>query len=283
MRRFLKWIGYGLGGIIGLIIVAAFGMYFVGRSKLARTYTPGRHLSSVTRDTLAIARGGHVMRIHGCQSCHGNDLEGKVFLDIPPFLAVASNLTPGRGGVGGRFKVADWDRAIRHGLRSDGTALVAMPFQLFSHMSDEDVGPLIAFLQALPPMDNELPRSKVRPLGNIMIALMSEADIRGGGPAPPVTSPPLGTAEYGRYLASHTCVECHGRDLKGGKHPDPSGPLGPPLTPLAAWSLDMFATAVRTGVIPGRPPLRDYMPWKYFSGMTDDEVRSLHEYIKTIR
>jgi len=40
---------------------------------------------------------------------------------------------------------------------------------------------------------------------------------------------------------------------------------------------------VRTGVIPGRPPLSDYMPWKYFSGMTDNEVRSLHEYIKTIR
>ncbi|MGH9897078.1 MAG: c-type cytochrome, partial [bacterium] len=130
----------------------------VGRSKMARTYTPRRHLSSVTSDSTTIARGEHVIRIHGCQSCHGNNLEGKVFLDIPPFLAIASNLTLGTGGVGSRFTVTDWDRAIRYGIRPNGTVLVAMPFQLFGRMSDEDAGALIAFLQALPRMDSDMER-----------------------------------------------------------------------------------------------------------------------------
>jgi hypothetical protein len=99
-----------------------------------------------------------------CTDCHAEGMRGKVFLDIPLGLIVAPNLTKGRGGVGERYaSVDDWDHAFRYGVRPDGSAITSiMPAWFFNRLSDEDAAPLAAYLAALPPVDNELPATKLR-------------------------------------------------------------------------------------------------------------------------
>src|SRR5690606_27734055 len=117
-------------------------MYFVGGAKLGRTYEVQTADLTIPTDSASIARGAHLARTNGCTDCHAANLAGQVFVDAPPFRIVASNLTAGAGGVGGRYSAEDFDRAIRHGLRPDGSPLLIMPSAAFHRLADEDAAAL---------------------------------------------------------------------------------------------------------------------------------------------
>jgi mono/diheme cytochrome c family protein len=286
MRRALKWVGIALTSLIGLIAVVVLVLFLLGRAKLNRIYerpaTAALPVSSASVDY-----GRHVMQIHGCNECHGGDLGGGVFLDIPPGLIVARNLTSGSGGIGASYSDADWDHAIRYGLRPDGSWLLPfMPYRLFSRLSDGDTAALIAYLKSIPAVSRELPRTKLRLPGYVMVGMpgfdLDEMLTQHAGPeGPPTEAGP--TAAYGQYLASTTCVECHGKNLQGGKHPAPEAPPAPSLLPAGSWSVDDFARAVREGVVPGGRKLTPWMPFKSFHDLTDVEVEALHRYLQTLR
>ena len=95
------------------------------------------------------------------------------------------------------------------------------------------------------------------------------------------------TAEYGDYIV-HTagCAECHGPTLAGGKIDvgDPSWPPAANLTPsgLKAYDEAAFFTALRTGVRPGGSKINEAMPWRRTKEMTDDEIRAVWLYLKTV-
>ena len=95
-------------------------------------------------DAASIERGRHLVRTYSlCQECHGDKLEGEVMEDDPVFgRVVASNLTSGKGGIGGRYTDVDFVRAIRHGVGDDGKGLVIMPSNYFTKMGDNDLGAL---------------------------------------------------------------------------------------------------------------------------------------------
>ena len=71
--------------------------------------------------------------------------------------------------------------------------------------------------------------------------------------------------------------------MLGGPHFDPAGLPAPGLSHVGAWSTEDFITALRTGVAPGGRQLTDWMPWKLYAKFTDEELRALHEYLKTIK
>lgn len=62
-----------------------------------------------------------------------------------------------QGGVGATYTDADWERAVRHGVRPNGQVLLIMPSHHFNHMSDEDLGAVLAFLKTFPPVDEAVP------------------------------------------------------------------------------------------------------------------------------
>ncbi len=128
MKTFLKWTGIVLLGLVIVLLVAGFVVTNRGASAKAETHTvTATLLSQVPTDSATIARGSHLAKIHACADCHTENYAGQVFIDAPPFITGASNLTPGKGGVGNSFSVEDWDRAIRYGVRPDGSALMFMP------------------------------------------------------------------------------------------------------------------------------------------------------------
>ena len=241
----------------------------------------------------AIERGRHfVEAIALCQECHGEDLSDEDKLEEDPLFGTCSprNLTPGRGGIGGTFSDIDYTRAIRHGIGKDGKALVIMPSEFFNKISDSDLGAIIAFLKSLPPVGNEVPETSLGPLGRIFTVLESSllpaTLIDHEAPRPAEPQPGV-TKEYGHYTA-FMCSLCHGDALSGGSVPgdEADAPPAPNLThggPLRLWSEAYFINTLRTGVTPGGRSLdSENMPWKFFTKMTDAELKAIWLYLKSL-
>lgn len=288
MRRILKRIGYAAACIVGLVGVLMTSAFAVGKSRMAETYAAPSAVTRVALDAATIEQGEHVMQIHMCQECHGDHLEGKVFADIPPGRIVAPNLTSGKGGVGAEYGDGDWDRAVRYGVRPDGKALLPfMPYTLFHQIGDEDMAALSAYLESLAPVDNDPGRSKIRLPGYLMLATPDFSPgkrRRALETSPPKIPPVAATAEYGAYLVSSSCVECHGAQLRGGTHPAPDAPPGPDLSALGDWPFEAFAATMRAGVTPDGRQLRgEYMPYRFLANMTDVELQAIQAHLRTLR
>lgn len=290
-RKILKWIGIVLGGLIGLLVVAFIGLMLTGGAKANTMYDVPVESIAIPTGAEAIERGEHVALIHYCQQCHTPNLSGELSFAVPGLLSIPTpNLTSGAGGVGSFYTDEDWIRAIRHGVGSDGRALWVMPSENFSHLTDEDLGMVIAYLKSVPPVDNELPERKIEPMGQVMVALgmvppVAADRIDHTAPSTAVIEPGV-TVAYGEYLARTMCTECHGATLNG----IPFGPPGaevpsPNLTPggeLAAWSEAEFMDTLQTGMTPDGRSLNEEMPWPYFGQMTDEELKALWLYLQSL-
>ena len=287
--RVLKWVGIAIGGLVGLIVVALVVVWFLAGSKINKTFDIEVKPVTVPTDEVSIARGRHVVRSFGlCQECHGDNLEGDIMDDDPVFgRLVGRNLTSGKGGIGGSRSDLDFVRAIRHGVGTNGKSLIIMPADTFYYLSDADLGATIAYLKTLPPIDNELPGTRLGPLGRLFSLTSSSILVAGGidhtGPRP-AEPPPGVTAEYGKYLG-RSCLFCHGDDLSG----EGGGVVGlppPNLTiggRLGSWSEADFFRTMRTGVTPRGHELDSVeMPWKSFARLTDDELRAIWLYLNSV-
>ena len=287
MRRALKWAGVVVGALVVLFVSSQLVLRMIGQSRLNARYTVDATLPPDVVANASVTMGEKIAITRGCTDCHTAGAAGKVFLDIPPGVIVAPNLTKGRGGVGARYATADdWNRAIRFGIRPDSTTITTfMPWWFFNRLSDADVAAVAAYMASAPPVDNALPPTRLRQIGYVMMGLPSgNPTARRASLLRSRSDPSPGpTAAYGRYIASTACVGCHGDDMLGGWHHDPNGPAAPGLSHVGAWATSEFIKALRTGEVPGGRRLSDWMPWKKFALFTDEELTALHEYLKTVR
>jgi mono/diheme cytochrome c family protein len=293
MQRILKGVGAALGVLAGVVVLLAGAVYVLSERRLRRTYpVPTSQPVAVLTDSAAVARGGHLARAVGsCMLCHGDDLGGRVYVADGALGVIAGpNLTRGRGGLGGAFTDADWVRAIRYGVHRDGTSLIVMPTEVFTHFTDADLGALIGYLEQLPSVDREVPRSGFGPVGRALLAA-GKLNILVAPKTPRLDSRPTvapgPTREYGRYLADVSgCHGCHGYGLSGGRVAGPPDtPLASNLTPaggFAAWTNGQFVRAMRTGVRPDGTTIDEFMPWRYFRHMTDEELLALWHYLRSV-
>lgn len=286
--RVLKWIGIVLGVLVLVALIAGGTIYFMGGRALARTYddVPVRQVT-VPTDAAAIARGDHLVHhVSLCVDCHGDNLQGTLFIDDPMMMLLpAPNLTSGKGGIGGaKYTDAMWVRAITQGIGGDGRGLYIMPSYLFHALNDEDLGALIAYLKQIPPQDNELGPRKAGPIGHVVTGMggLPLAEEMAAKLPAAVTVAPAANVEYGAYMVEIAgCHGCHGANLAGGD--DPNAPKGPNITTtqLGTWSEDQFVNFIHTGTLPTGGNVSDEMPWKKFKGMDDVEIKALYAYLQT--
>jgi mono/diheme cytochrome c family protein len=295
IRKILKWISIALGSLIGLLILAFAVLYVIGTVKWNRlhgTYDVPVETISIPTDQASIARGEHIATIRGCGHCHIDNFSGQTAGAPAVLILSAPNLTSGEGGVGATNTDEDWVRAIRHGVGHDGRGLILMPSRAWYYLSDEDLGALIVYLKNLPPVDNVLPSTDLGPVGRVMLALgqlppeiiPAAKTIDHNSPRPVAPEPGV-TVEYGEYLA-RPCALCHGANFNGRiLRESDIVYVALNLTPggeMVGWSEEDFITTMRSGVTPGGHKLKDFMPWKYFRQMTDDELKAVWMYLQSL-
>lgn len=243
----------------------------------------------------AVERGGHLLRSrYACMECHGQDFGGGVMVDDPALgRLLGPNVTTGQGSRTLEYRPDDWDRIVRHGIRPDGTPS-AMPAEDFQLMSDRELSDIVAYIRSLPPVDAEVPRVSLGPLGKVLMAtgqLPVAADIIPDHFAThrQVPPPAEATVEFGRHLAA-VCTGCHGQNLAGGpiRGGDPSWPPSRNLTPhpegLEGWSYEQFVAALTSGSRPDGTALREPMTLvlPYAANMEPVELEALWTYLRSV-
>ena len=284
MRKVLKWIGIIILVLLAIIVIAAVAAALSSNSKANQVYDIETAELTIPTDAESIAEGQRQASIRACDECHGTDYAGKLFIEDPALgTFYTTNLTSGAGSAVEGYTVADWERAIRHGVAQDGKPLLIMPSTDYYRISDEDLGKMIAYFQTLEPVDQEWPGSQIGPLARVLVAtgqLPYAAEEIDHNYVPPKSVTAEVSAAYGDYLAA-TCTGCHRPDFSGGSIPG-AGPNDPPpsnLTPagnLANWNEEDFITAMRTGVTPeGKTLDPEFMPWPITTLMSEDELKAL--------
>ena len=290
MTRVVRIFGLLLGGLVLLALLALGGVYLnAQRLLLQRPNNPVATLA-VPGNAEQVARGRYrVSAVPGCVSCHATSptsepptLDGALMRDLLPFGEFyAPNLTP--GGRLSSYTDGELERAIREGIAHDGRVLAIMPSENFKRMPDDDVEAIIAYLRSQPAVQRETPPLRPNLMGYILI---------GTGLAAPSVQPPEAnvsaprrspTAEYGDYLATiGDCRACHGPLLDGENRPT-GAPPGPNLRVVKAWTGEQFIATLRSGVDPWGHQLDPaVMPWPQFGRATDDDLRALYEYLKSL-
>lgn len=294
MKKILKWAGISFGILVSLIVLANFVLYALGEARLTRVYSVPEESLAIPIDEAALAEGKRIFQYRGCEACHGEQLQGVVYLDNPAIgQVITPNLTTGEGGIDAQRTDADLLRSIRHGIRPDGTPLLFMPSTEFYYLSDQDLGRVIAYIRSVPPVNNEMPPSKLSITGRIVMNIAKEitflpAELIPHDAPRPVAPEPGITPEYGEYL-SHSCKVCHGLTLSGGEIPGfpPEWPSAPNLTSgedsrLPMWGEEGFIQIIKTGQKHGRAINPDYMPWESYRHMTDDELQAVYIYLQSL-
>ena len=297
--------------VVLLIAVTALAVFVASRQKLR--FEASEPAVVASSDSAVIARGHYLVRnVALCGACHGAPaahaefvagadvpLSGGFEFKIPPGEFYVRNITPDvETGIGGISdgKVA---RALRYGVGHDGRAL--LPFMEMQGLSDKDLTAVISYLRTQQPVHNPVPNHHYNLLGKIVRATVLSQPVGPKAP-PPHVSPHGPTVENGRYLAGSVanCWACHTERnpntgaltaalYTGSKSfvddNDPTRTWAPPnLTSapntgrLARFTEDAFVTRFRAGrAIPGSP-----MPWQAFGRMSDDDLRAIYRFLKTL-
>jgi mono/diheme cytochrome c family protein len=256
----------------------------------------------------SVQRGQSIVRDAAvCGHCHAADPQrdpdgplsgGMEFRNWRLGVARASNLTPDAETGLGAWSEAEIVRALRNGQRRDGRLLApVMPYEWFHEMSDADALAVARYLESLPPVRNAVTQSP-----NLAFKFGRTFLLR---PKPALSVPAQAagaTASYGGYLAQHValCADCHtprhglmqtpdrSRLFAGTSNPPKGFPANPSnLTPdtdtgIGGWSENDFVQTIRTGKTPDGRELHPIMPWHQNRRMSDDDLRAIYRYLRTL-
>lgn len=275
MTRFLKWLGLGLAGVAGLVILAVGLVYGATEIMLRIPHAKAPVTIAASRDPGAVARGARIARVYGCNDCHGGALEGRLFFDEMPLARVAG---PNLSLKIGHQSDADLARAIRTGVASNGRALWIMPSEAFANLTDAETADLLAYLRSKPPTGHPQIDKQIGPVGRLGAVLGKFRSAPDQIAANGTTGlPDLGSQfAQGRSLA-RACVECHGAQLKGSE-----GVKSPDLTIAGAYDEADFERLLRTGIAAGNRRLglmSETAPGR-FNTWSHEEIGALHAYLK---
>jgi mono/diheme cytochrome c family protein len=250
-------------------------------------------------------RGAYLAKAGGCVECHTETRDGATpyaggrALKTPFGTFYGPNITPDPDAGIGRWREADFVRALRHGERPDGASYYpAFPYPSFTKINDADLRDLWAYLRTLPPSKEA---SRPHQLGLLYRArwTLSLWKRLFFVPGPFIPDPQQsGAVNRGAYLvqALGHCGECHtprnflggpkrGRFLAGGKVED--GKAAPNLTPtrLKQWNDAELADVLSSGLLPDGDVLGETMAEvvrNTTSQLTKEDLQALIAYLRSL-
>ena len=141
--RFARTAGWLL---LACLVAAGVLAWYVTRQPA----TPFAQESTASADPALVSRGEYVARLSDCVACHSlagkAPFSGGLEMATPLGNIHATNITPDRDAGIGTYSLADFDRAVRHGVAPGGKRLYpAMPYPSYAKLSDDDIRALYAF------------------------------------------------------------------------------------------------------------------------------------------
>ncbi|MFA6957144.1 MAG: c-type cytochrome [Thermoanaerobaculia bacterium] len=221
-----------------------------------------------------------------------------------PGSVAARNITPDAATGIGNWSDGEIVRAIREGVRHDGTPLFPMmPYPDYKSMSDDDVKALVAYLRTLPARQHSVPERKLDFPVNMLVKFMPHP-VDGIIPAPPAGD----SVRRGAYLVLiGNCKNCHtprdgkgrpiaaeafsggwemvgpwGRVVTANLTPHPSNFMGQATREQFIARFKAFEGTTWDSALPATPGRNTVMPWLGLSGMTEDDLGAIYDYLKTL-
>ncbi len=309
----MKKLGKGLLGLLTILTCVVLALVAWIQLSWDRDHDahPAPRLRA-SQDPALIKQGEYVVRaLAHCGDCHSpkgqeghmpgqepNMVGGRVF-DVPVFgRFVSVNLTSDRKTGLGDWTDEEIARVLRNGVSRDGHM---RPFMAtIAPMADEDLVAVISYLRTLRAAPGAVADDQPTLVGKFVIKGM-EPDRR---QPPPYRAQGGVSVERGRYLAMGpaNCAGCHSASSPASgllpEQPYLAGPLEampdetdasmeflpPNLTPdkdtghIYNWDEDGFVARFKAG----RVYEGSHMPWESFGRMTEEDVRSIYRFLRSL-
>ncbi len=130
---------------IGIIVVVLV-VLFLGFTwwALRTPSSPFDGQPAVTAAEFPVEKTSYVARLADCVACHSvpgqAPFSGGLAMGSPLGVIYSTNITPDKDTGIGNYTLADFDRAVRHGIAKDGHQLYpAMPYPSYAKLTDDDV------------------------------------------------------------------------------------------------------------------------------------------------
>ena len=230
----------------------------------------------------------------GAQPKKGKRGAGTVFIEDGMDWLIAPNITPDRETGAGAWTDDQFARAIREGIGHDGRRLFPMmPYMNFRSMSDEDLASVVVYVRSINPVRNQLAKTVIPEPAKA--AVPPHQPLLASVPGPDMSDP----VARGQYLVTlGNCLACHtpmndkgpimqlafagGVKFKGPWGEVTSANITPDASGISYYDEAMFVNTLRTGQV-GARKLNSIMPWGYFRNMTDEDLKSIYAYLRTVK
>lgn len=259
------------------------------------------------RNAALVEQGKAVAIAADCMACHtvpggAKPFAGGYGIASPLGTIVSTNITPSQSYGIGAYSEAEFARAVRQGVRKDGTHLYpAMPYDAYGAITDADIRALYAyFMQGVRPVDE--PPAAVTQLAfpfNLRIA-MAGWNLFFAGRKPFVPDPARSEEiNRGAYLAGALghCASCHApRNLLMGQSADAAmsgGAVGSwyapnitsdPVSGIGGWSSEDLVAYFRSGHVAGKAQAAGGMAeavQNSLQHLPERDLRALAAYLKS--
>lgn len=175
-------------------------------------------------ETDPVKRGEYLAKAGDCIACHtakgGKPFAGGLGLNTPFGVIVASNITQDKDYGIGNWTDAEFLHAVKDGVAPHGKLLYpAMPYNLYSRVTDKDLLDILAYLKTIPAVHEEVAPNQLPFPFNIR-QMMFGWNLMFFNPSP-FKPDPKQSVEWnrGKYLVDGLghCTACHsGKNFLGG-------------------------------------------------------------------
>jgi mono/diheme cytochrome c family protein len=252
-----------------------------------------------------VERGAYLVNtIMTCNNCHtpmgpGGPrmdvaLSGGLTFDAPPFKVTAPNITPDKETGIGSWNDEELKQTLRTGVAPNGVPLApVMPTDFYGAISDSDMDAIVAYLNTIKPVHNQVAPPVYRMAFGHEVFPGSEKPIEDEGGTDQV--------KRGFYLATiGHCMECH-TPMERGKHewgermgaggqqfPGPWGVslsrniTSDPVHGVGAWSDAELKRAITQGISRDGSKLNGPMGYGFYAKMTDADLAAVIAWVRTL-
>ena len=303
----------GAGTLYSIMMIVALSCATMGppavsageapQSAISGSQTPISASQTLRGGASLADRGRYIALAADCNSCHtapgGKPYAGGTALKSAFGTLYGANITSDAQSGIGSWSRADFERALRSGVRKDGAYLYpAMPYASYTKISASDMDALWAFVRSIPAVRNSVPANTLPfPLTvRSGLGVWQSLYFKPG----PFAPRPDRNARWNRgaYLvqALGHCGECHtprnlaqalepqhrltGAEVEGWFAPDISSDS---LSQVATWSVNQISQYLKSGKMPGNTKpigpmqmvIRDSL-----SHLSDSDLQAIAIYLK---